>query len=89
MKKNEEEKLLDGIQKQNYEYFWEINQPLCDKHIADMKKYAIRVVTNIFPNISEPTLEVKQYEGIPQPAADAAPAEAKKYKKQFSAWEQV
>jgi len=25
MKKQEEEKLYDGIQKHNYEYFWEIN----------------------------------------------------------------
>ena len=46
MKKYEEEKLLEGILKHNYELFWEINQPLNDKHIADMRKYAIRVYSN-------------------------------------------
>ena len=50
MKKYEEEKLLDGIQKHNYELFWEINQPLNDKHIADMRKYAIRVYSNKYVN---------------------------------------
>ena len=47
MKKIEEDKLIDGVQKHNYELFWEINQPLSDKHIADMKKYAVRIITNL------------------------------------------
>lgn len=48
MRRSEEEKLLSGIQKHNYEWFWEINQPLCDKHVADLKKFAIRIFTNKF-----------------------------------------
>ena len=51
MKKNEEEKLLEGINKHSYELFWEINQPLLDKHVADMKKYAIRIISNKFTNV--------------------------------------
>ena len=50
MKKSEEEKLLDGIQKHNYELFWQINQPLCEKHVADMKKFAIRIYSNAYDN---------------------------------------
>jgi hypothetical protein len=46
MKKSEEEKMLSGIEKHNYESFWEINQTLCDKHVADMKKYAVRIFSN-------------------------------------------
>lgn len=48
MKKYEEEKLLDGVQKHDYMQFWEINQPLNDKHIADMKKYAVKIYSNIY-----------------------------------------
>lgn len=62
MKKYEEEKLLDGVQKHNYELFWEINQPLCDKHIADMKKYAIRVLSNRYTNFVQPAFEIEAHE---------------------------
>ena len=46
MKKSEEDKMIEGLQKHNYETYWQINQSLCDKHIADMKKYAVRIFTN-------------------------------------------
>jgi len=59
MKKNEEEKLLDGINKHSYELFWEINQPLLDKHVADMKKYAIRIISNRFSNVIQPCFEIE------------------------------
>jgi len=58
MKKYEEEKLLDGVQKHNYELFWEINQPLCDKHIADMRKYAIRIFSNMYSNFVQPGFDI-------------------------------
>ena len=51
MKKYEEEKLLDGIHKHSYELFWEINQILCDKHIANMKKFALRIISNKFNHV--------------------------------------
>jgi hypothetical protein len=38
--------MIEGIMKHNFENFWEINQPLCDKNIADVKKYAVRVFCN-------------------------------------------
>jgi len=50
MKKQDEEKLLEGVQKHNYELFWEINQPLNDKQLADIKKYAIRIYSNKYNN---------------------------------------
>mmetsp|Transcript_12985 Transcript_12985/g.21955 ORF Transcript_12985/g.21955 Transcript_12985/m.21955 type:complete len:135 (+) Transcript_12985:665-1069(+) len=70
MKKSEEEKLLLGIQKHKYEQFWEINQPLCDKHIADMKKYAVRIVTNKYANLIQPSFEVTQF--VPMKQAEEA-----------------
>ena len=48
MKKQDEEKLLSGIHKHSYETFWEINQCFCDKHIGDMRKYAVRLYSNKF-----------------------------------------
>jgi hypothetical protein len=51
MKKYEEEKLFDGMQKHSYELFWEINQTLCDKHVANLKKYAVRVFSNKFTHV--------------------------------------
>ena len=61
MKRAEEEKLLDGVQKHNYELFWEINQPLCDKHVADMKKFAIRVYSNQYLNVVQPCQEISPF----------------------------
>jgi len=58
MKKSEEEKLFSGIQKHNYEQFWEINQLLCDKHVADMKKYAVRVYSNRYNRFVQPSYEI-------------------------------
>ena len=51
MKGNEEAKLLEGLNKHIYELFWQINQPLCDKHVADMKKYAVRIYADKFLNL--------------------------------------
>ena len=59
MKKSEEGKLLEGLNKHNYEIFWEINQPLCDKHIADMKKYAVRIYANKWMNLILSSYEIK------------------------------
>ena len=58
MKKSEEEKLLAGIEKHNYESFWEINQTLCDKHVADMKKYAVRVFSNKYSRFVQPCFTI-------------------------------
>lgn len=61
MKKYEEEKLLDGVQRHDYMQFWEINQPLIDKHIADMRKYAVKVFSNVYQNYVLPNFEIKQF----------------------------
>ena len=58
MNKRDEDKLLEGVQKHKYESFWEINQNLIEKHIADMKKYAIRVVSNKFGNVIQPAQDI-------------------------------
>lgn len=60
MKKSEEEKMLSGIEKHNYESFWEINQTLCDKHIADMKKYAVRVFSNKYNRFVQPCFSIPE-----------------------------
>ena len=54
-------KLIEAIQKHNYELYWEINQPLNDKHIADMRKYAIRIYSNKHLNFVQPNFEIKQF----------------------------
>ena len=46
MSKKDETRMIDGIIKHNFESFWEINQNLRDKHIQELKKYAIRVLCN-------------------------------------------
>ena len=54
-------KLIEAIQKHNYELYWEINQPLNDKHIADMRKYAILIYSNKHLNFVQPNFEIKQF----------------------------
>ena len=44
--------------KHNYESFWEINQTLCDKHVADMKKYAVRVFSNKYNRFVQPCFAI-------------------------------
>jgi hypothetical protein len=39
--------IKEGLFKNNYETFWEINQAHLLRPIADFKKYAIRVLTNL------------------------------------------
>jgi hypothetical protein len=38
--------MMEGLTKHNFDAFWEINQPLCDKPLGDIKKYALRIYTN-------------------------------------------
>ena len=45
-KKDETKMIEDGLFKNQYENFWEINQPHIVKHIADLKRFAIRVYSN-------------------------------------------
>jgi len=45
-KKDETKMIEEGLFKNNYEAFWQLNQPHLVKHIADLKRYAIRVSTN-------------------------------------------
>jgi autophagy-related protein 5 len=58
MQKREEQRMIDGILKHNFENFWEINQPLCDKNIGDVKKYAIRVFCNRHHTYVQPNIDV-------------------------------
>lgn len=46
MQKDEKKMIEDGLFKNNYEAFWEQNDKLLFKHIGDLKRYAIRVLTN-------------------------------------------
>jgi hypothetical protein len=36
----------DGLFKNNYESFWEINHNLRLKHIGDLQRYAVRIYSN-------------------------------------------
>lgn len=45
-KKDEQKMVNDGLMKNNYTALWEINQDFQVKHIADFKRYAIRVLSN-------------------------------------------
>lgn len=81
MKKSEQEKLLEGIQKHNYELFWEINQPLNDKHIADMRKYAIRIYSNVYSNFVQPNYEIVMFDGTEEEQFEEG-------NQKFQAWEQ-
>lgn len=59
MQKREEQRMIDGILKHNFENFWEINQPLCDKNIGDVKKYAIRIFCNRHHTYVQPNIDVR------------------------------
>ena len=50
--------MIEGLKKHNYESFWEINQGLCDRALADIKKYAIRVFSNKHHTYVQPNIEV-------------------------------
>lgn len=80
MRRVDEEKLLKGIQNHNYESFWEINQTLSDKHVADMKKYAVRIYSNKLDRALQPSCEISPFEvtGEEPSEQDAA----------FTKWEQ-
>lgn len=62
MRKVDEDKLFKGIQNHNYESFWEINSTLSDKHVADMKKYAVRIHSNKFDRALQPNCEITPFE---------------------------
>ena len=88
MKKSEEEKLFTGIQKHNYEQFWEINQLLCDKHVADMKKYAIRVYSNRYNRFVQASYQIPMFEESGEDQSRMSPEQQKEYKQKFNKWEQ-
>jgi len=55
--KKDETRMIDGLLKHNFESFWEINQPLCDKHIKELKKYAIRIFCNKHHTYLQPNID--------------------------------
>jgi hypothetical protein len=57
MQKKEETRMIEGILKHNFENFWEINQPLCDKSVGELKKYAIRVFSNRHHTYAQPNVD--------------------------------
>ena len=59
LSKKDENKMIEGLLKHNYESFWEINQPLCDKPLTEMKKYAIRVFSNVHHTYVQVNSEIK------------------------------
>jgi len=46
-KQDENKMIVEGLFKNNYETFWEINQSHLLRPIADFKRFAIRVFTNM------------------------------------------
>ena len=46
MQRRDEQRMVEGLKKHNYETFWEINQALCDRGVNEFKKFAIRVYNN-------------------------------------------
>ena len=46
VQKDEKKMIEDGLFKNNYEAFWQQNHKHVFKHIGDIKKYAIRVLSN-------------------------------------------
>lgn len=87
MKEYEEDKLLDGVQKHDYMLFWEINQPLLDKHIADMKKYAIKIYSNVYQSYVQPNFEINQYHDDSAEQSGISKEEVQQTQK-FICWEQ-
>jgi Autophagy protein Apg5 len=47
LKQDENKMIAEGLFKNNYETFWEINQSHLLRPIADFKRFAIRVFTNM------------------------------------------
>ena len=68
--------------------FWEINQSLNDKHIADMKKFAVKVFSNVHQNYVLPNFEIKQYFDEKSGGVENLDKEAVQQTKGFIAWEQ-
>lgn len=58
MQNKDENRMIDGIIKHNFESFWEVNQPLIDKNIQQMSKYAVRVLSNAHHTYLMPNIEV-------------------------------
>ena len=46
VQKDEKKMIEDGLFKNNYEAFWQQNHKHVFKHIGDLKRYAIRVLSN-------------------------------------------
>ena len=61
MRKADEDKLLTGISKHNYETFWEINTLNIDKHVADMKRFAVRVYSNKLDRMIIPNFKIEDF----------------------------
>lgn len=56
-KQDETRMLEDGLLRNNYETFWELNDKHLFKHIGDLKRYAVRVLCNnhhTFVTLNEP-----------------------------------
>ena len=58
MQKKDEQRMIEGLKRHNYENFWEINQSLCDRSIGEFKKYAIRVFSNRHHTYVQPNIDV-------------------------------
>jgi hypothetical protein len=60
MQRKDENRMIEGLRKHNYENFWEINQGLCDKSITELKKYAIRIFCNRHHTYVQPNIDVNR-----------------------------
>ena len=38
--------MIEGLKRHNFDSFWEINSPLCDREVTELKKYAVRFFNN-------------------------------------------
>jgi hypothetical protein len=68
MQKRDEQRMIEGLKKHNYETFWEINQALCDRGVSELKKYAVRFFTNRHHTYVQPNIEVNRAQSHQSPA---------------------
>jgi autophagy-related protein 5 len=60
MQKKDEQRMIEGLKRHNFDSFWEINSPLCDREVTELKKYAVRFYNNRHHTYVQPSIEVNR-----------------------------
>jgi hypothetical protein len=69
MQTRDEQRLIEGLRRHNYENFWEINQGLRDRSISEFKKYAIRILSNRHHTYVQANIDVQRGEEVKEGGA--------------------